>query len=101
MKILCDLDGTIILHKTIPTRAKWWKDKPKKNALTALWKLTENNEIVIFTSRTEDEWPTINDWLYRYGFPLFRITNIKEKADIYIDDRAVRFTNWLDLSKLW
>lgn len=99
-KILTDLDGTIMDHKTIPTRKEWWLDKPKKFALEAIWKLHENNEIIIFTSRKPEEWKIIDFWLYIHGFPLLRITNVKEKADVYLDDRAIRFNNWMDISKL-
>lgn len=100
-KILIDFDGTIINHKSVPTRVKWWLDKPKKNSLETLIKMQNDNDLVIFTSRLESDFPIINSWLYKYGFPILRITNIKEKADVYIDDRAYRFTNWLDISKLW
>jgi hypothetical protein len=99
-KYLIDFDGVLLDHKTIPTRKSWWKDKPKKYALDALWKLSKYNEIVIFTARKKRDWGIIESWLYFFGFPLFRITNIKENADVYVDDRCIRFTNWLDLSKL-
>lgn len=40
----------------------------------------------------------IKDWLDFYGIPYDDITNIKPKADAYIDDKAIRFEgNWEEI----
>lgn len=38
----------------------------------------------------------VEEWLQYYDIPYDRVTNIKEPADFYIDDKAIRFTNWMD-----
>jgi hypothetical protein len=39
----------------------------------------------------------IETWLNYFEIPYDYITNVKPKADYYIDDRAIRFTNWKDV----
>ena len=41
----------------------------------------------------------VANWLHKYEFPQMKVTNIKEPAHVYIDDRAIRFTNWQDIRK--
>ena len=36
----------------------------------------------------------IADWMDFYEIPYHKITNEKPNADIYLDDRAVRFVTW-------
>lgn len=33
-------------------------------------------------------------WLDYWHVPYDEVTNIKPKADVYLDDRAMKFTNW-------
>jgi hypothetical protein len=103
-KIALDFDGVLIHHKTVPTRKDWWKDKPTVNALEVVSKWSNNlfNEIYILTAREPEEFFQVRKWLVKYGFSKdIRITNVKEKGtDVFIDDRAIRFTNFMDLSKL-
>ena len=100
MRIGIDFDGVLIDHKNIPTRKHWWKDKPKPNALEAVTMLNEKHDVHIFTAREENDWPAIMTWLYFHGFPILEITNVKRKGvEVFIDDRAIRFTNWIDIIK--
>lgn len=39
----------------------------------------------------------IADWLDYFDIRFHTITNIKPKADYYIDDKAIRFTSWRDV----
>ena len=102
MKIAIDYDGVLIDHQDIPTSEKWWKDQPMKGAVDALWLLSKEHEVYICTAREEKDWPIIEQWMDIHGFPKLEITNKKKpNTDVYIDDRAYRFTNWNDIYKLF
>ena len=96
-KVLIDLDG--VLHRANKGFADGTLyDKPMPKARYSVEKLIEKGwEVVVFTARTQDQWPAVYEWLDKYNFPKMRITNIKEPARFYIDNRAVRFTNWEDV----
>lgn len=65
----------------------------------------EGYKIVIFTTRLNPkfggdiEWKKqqIINWCNKYDILFDEITNNKPEAMIYIDDRAIRFTNWPDI----
>lgn len=72
-------------------------DEPADYVFEALNKLRQDYQIVIFTARNTKE---VKEWLMNNGFPEFHVTNIKpDGACAYIDDRAVKFTNWKDVVK--
>ena len=101
MRLAVDFDGTIIKHNTIPTRQDWWLDYPQENAKEVLMRWLKHHDIYIYTNRPKKDWKKIKQWLTWHGFPQIRISNKKELGThLYIDDRAYRFTNWLDMSKL-
>lgn len=102
MKLAIDFDGVIINRQGFPRHEDILKDPPVEGALDAIkWLKKQSHEIYICTARDPWEWPTVASWLKHYKFPWLRITNIKENGTtIFLDDRAVRFTNWLDFTKL-
>ena len=55
--------------------------------------------LVVFTAR--EELGPIVQWLAKYGLYVdletLVVTNHKPKALVYVDDRAIRFTDWADL----
>ncbi len=76
--------------------------KPTDRAPEMLKKLFDAGfDCVVFTAREEADYPKIYDWLSENGFPELPITNRKIPALAYIDDRAVRFTNWTDIVRLY
>ena len=96
-----DFDGTI--HKYSKGYADGAiYDPPMENAITSLIRLRDAGfTLTIFTAR--DNMEDIEEWLIRYwpkGEPYFKIpvTNKKGPATAYIDDRAIRFTNWIDIT---
>ena len=95
--IAIDMDG--VIHRY----SKGWfdgtlYDEPVEGAREKIQMLLDNGfEPVIFTTRTNRR--IVRQWLKKYGFPKLRITNRKEAALAYIDDRAIRFTNWEDVIK--
>ena len=100
--IAIDFDGVLIDHPTYPTRKDWWHDRPVDYAREAVDALIEAKEdIYILTARPRSEHKKIREWLKFWDFPALRVGNLKrEGTKIFIDDRAVRFTNWPDIAKL-
>ncbi len=100
-----DFDG--VLHQY----SRGWQngelyDPPVLGSQAALEELIDRGyQIVIYTTRaeTEEDIEEIREWLRLEGFVCWNceITNRKPPAIAYIDDRAVRFTNWTDMVKLW
>lgn len=90
-KVMVDFDG--VIHQY----SKGWADgtiydPPMPGAKTTLQALEdEGYQIVIFSSRPA---AMIAPWLAKFEFPAYRVTNIKEAAAAYIDDRAIQFKDW-------
>lgn len=98
MTIAVDFDGVIHAYR------KGWHDKtvydvPVEGAFDAIHKLQKKGYTVyIFTARNADEvlvWMK-EHWPIGYGL-IPEISNVKRAAVAYIDDRAIRFTNWTDM----
>lgn len=100
-KTLCvDFDGVIHAY-TKGYHDKTAYDVPMPGAYESLLKLKgQGYRIVIFSARDAQE---IKQWLTLHwcGTPLenLEVTNIKIPAIAYVDDRAIRFTNWRDIEK--
>lgn len=75
-------------------------DPPVEGAIDALWRLRAAGfKLVIFTSRN-DTIPQVKEWCKKYLVPDdIEVTNRKPPALAYIDDRGIRFTNWIDILK--
>lgn len=90
-KVLVDFDGVIHAY------SKGWADGttydgPIPGAREALESMVADGyEVVIFSTRDADQ---ITAWLAKWGFPPYRVTNVKEPAVAQIDDRAIRFADW-------
>ena len=105
MKIIAvDFDGVIhdIKHPLPGKRM----GAPIAGAKEALTELKDNlNRIIIFTVRAFDEQgiKVVEDWMNYYNIPYDTITNKKPaEADIFLDDKAIRFIDWRDaLNKIY
>ena len=98
MKIAIDFDGVVCKREGIPTLANWTKTKPVEGALNSIILLQElGHEVWILTSNPDLD--AVNKWLSVNNFPRLEVTNIRRPANVYIDDRAIRFTNWQDIRK--
>lgn len=90
-KVLVDFDG--VIHRY----SKGWSDgtcydPPMDGAKESLEALeSAGYEVVIFSTRERLQ---IVLWFQKHDFPERRVTNIKEPAVAFIDDRAIRFLNW-------
>lgn len=97
MKIAIDFDGTICKRRGIPTVMSDY-DKPIEDALDAIKLfIQQGHQVWVFTSNTDLD--KVANWLRKNNFPQLEVTNIKRPAHVYIDDRAIRFTNWQDIRK--
>ena len=110
-----DFDG--VIHKY----SKGWVDgtiydEPMSGALEIMGELTKQGfGIIIHTTRlnpeahslveVEQQVQMINKWLKENGFEKGKhyqaITALKPKASFYIDDRAIKFTNWQKIRKFF
>ena len=100
MRISVDFDGVICKRDGFPRKSNFRDCPPMDNAKEAVDYLSKKYELYICTNRPADEWIDIGDWLEKYNFPVMTVTNKKYPDTIaYIDDRAIRFTSWLDVSK--
>lgn len=93
MMIAIDFDDTLHLtSQPVPGKRMGPPIKGAKEALLQLKR--EGHTIVVHTVWSLDRQPVIREWLRFYGIPFDSITNIKPEADLFVDDRAVRFINW-------
>lgn len=99
--IAIDFDGVIHSYISGFVRGGAVFDPPNPGAIDSLHKLDKKGfKIVIFTARTD--FGPIIEWLRQYWpadstMEIPEVTNIKPAAFAYIDDRAIRFTNWIDI----
>jgi hypothetical protein len=89
--ILVDFDG--VIHNY----SKGWLDGsaydvPFDGARDGLKALEDlGYTVVIFSTRDRDQ---IREWLRKYDFEPYDVTNEKRPATAIIDDRAIRFVQW-------
>ncbi len=106
--IAIDFDG--VIH----TFDKGWHDgtcygKPIKGSLEAIKKISKKYKVIIFSSKVRPDRPLVNgktgyelvsEWLKKnkYSRYISEITHEKPRANYYIDDKAVLFSNnWRDV----
>lgn len=96
MAIICiDYDDTLMDTKNVPSGKRL--GPPMPGAVAAMKRLAVGgNILIIFTVRGGEERSrkAVADWLDYFGIPYSTITNIKTRADAYIDNHAIRFVTW-------
>jgi len=102
LKIVIDLDGTILEEKTVKKRHK---ATPLPGAIEAVNKLYEmGHVIIVYSARPESDLELTLQQLDKYGIKYHRLVLGKPTGDIFIDDRAFIFSgwtkNWRNLTKL-
>lgn len=97
-----DFDSVLCKRDGFPRTSSFFNDPPVEGAREAveyIWSI--GHECYVLTARPSRYWKEIVVWLYHYGFPGMQVTNVKKPGTtLWIDDRAYRFTNWLDIIKL-
>jgi adenylylsulfate kinase len=98
--IAIDFDGVIHDYKNVPKGKRM--GLPLPGAKESIEKMVlDGHKLIIHTVRAtgNKEIDSIKDWFKYFGFPMgIPITNIKVNADVYLDDKAIRFTTWEDFS---
>ena len=109
-KFCFDLDGTIC-H--IKKEGQHYLDvEPLPGAVQPLQKLKSNGHyMIIMTARNmltynnnvgkiiANQSPVVIEWLNKHQIPYDELHFGKPLADFYIDDKAIRLTNWKDFNK--
>ncbi|MFO0838873.1 MAG: hypothetical protein U1D55_10125 [Phycisphaerae bacterium] len=94
MTVMIDLDGVVCSEERTFERAL---AKPLEGAREALQALkAAGHTIVIYTARGWQEYRMTKQWLDDHGMVYDGIHMGKPIAHVWIDDRALRFTNWQD-----
>lgn len=92
MQLIIDIDGTICTEEKTYSRSL---AKPLEGAVASINLLYEQGHTIIFyTARTWMEFEMTTDWLNRNGFKYHQLVMGKPIGDVWIDDRALQFTNW-------
>ena len=95
MIIAVDFDQT--LHDCYHPRSGGTMGPPIEGAREAMLILkAKGHNLIIHTVRGNKP-GHVRNWLNYFKIPFDSVTNIKPPADLFIDDRAVRFTNWKDM----
>lgn len=106
--IAIDFDGVIHKYSTGWQNGMLY-DGPIEGAKNTIDRLKRKGyKIIIFTVRLNPMFDIINkgvrnvrrdieDWLAKHSIYYDELTNNKPPAIAYIDDKAIRFTNWKDI----
>jgi len=105
MRYCFDIDGTIAeLRKE---KQFYSEVKPKPGAVETLKRLNEEGHyIILYTARNMESFsgnlgkinavqgPLLFNWLEKYEIPYDEIYFGKPSADVYIDDKGLKFESW-------
>jgi uncharacterized HAD superfamily protein len=95
MKVIIDIDGTICEEGPTFERSL---AKPKRNAVGALHLLKwAGYHITLYTARSWSEYAMTEEWLKRHAIPYDLLICGKPVYDLWIDDRAMKFTSWAEV----
>jgi uncharacterized HAD superfamily protein len=93
--IMIDLDGVICTEERTFERPL---AEPLAGAREALAQLrAAGHTVIIYTARNWPEYRVTKKWLDDHGFVYDGLHMGKPVADVWIDDRAIRFTNWTEV----
>lgn len=97
MRICLDFDG--VLHDPTNREPGYRMGKPVAGARTAVeLLLASGHELVVHSSRVRrvEDGRHVVEWMAYFGFPneAIHVSLAKPLADVYLDDKAVRFVAW-------
>lgn len=92
MRIIVDLDGTICTEEEYHNRIL---AQPLKKAVSSINKLyNEGHTIIIYSSRSWQQYDMTLEWLKNYGLKYHQLYLGKPIGEVWLDDRAIRFNKW-------
>ena len=97
MQIIIDIDGTICAEEKEFRRALAVPIKGAKEAVNSLKK--NGHTIIFYSARIWAEYEMTIDWLNKHGFLFDQLILGKPQGDVWIDDRAIRFSSWTEVIK--
>ena len=97
MNYIIDLDGTICNETNFNNRNKSKLIKGAREAINKLYK--KKNNITIYSARGWNEFKITENWLKKNKVKYHKLILGKAIGDVWIDDRAIKFTNWKSVSK--
>ncbi len=93
--IMVDLDGVLCTEEKFLERPL---AQPLDGARDALRQLrAAGHTVVVYTARSWGEYKVTKKWLDDHGFEYDGLHMGKPVADVWIDDRALRFTDWAEV----
>jgi hypothetical protein len=95
MKIAIDFDD--VIHDPHNVKKGYKMGQPVKDAISSIRKLkSDGHEITVFSlwADTEQKRQAMVNWLNYFQVPWDDLTNVKADADVYLDDKGLRFVNW-------
>jgi len=96
MQLIIDLDGTICTEEKTSSRSL---AKPNKDAVKSVNSLyDEGHIIIIYSARTWMEFEMTTDWLKKNKIKYHQLVLGKPVGDVWIDDRAIAFDNWRNVT---
>jgi phosphoglycolate phosphatase-like HAD superfamily hydrolase len=93
--IAIDFDGTLCDMNNVPAGKKM--GPPMAGAVEGVNRLIElGYKPTVYTVRATSvaAAKAVAQWLAYFKFPVMDVTNNKPNCDLYLDDKAVRFTSW-------
>jgi len=95
MRIVIDIDGTICTEEKTFERCL---ATPLPGAVESINRLfTEGHHVILYTARGWQEYEMTVKWLVNHNIPYDQLIMGKPIADVWIDDRTEKFTNWKDI----
>jgi len=100
MRVIClDFDG--VIHKY----SKGWQngeiyDEPVQGTKEAIEHIMKNYNVVVSTARPKSQLRDVQEYIWKHLGIHLLVTNEKPCAEIYIDDRGLKFNNWEETLKL-
>src|SRR5579872_1800426 len=90
-----DLDGTLC-KEVCWTPEDCLKATPVQKMIDRVLELYSEHFILIFTALRDHLIPASLEWLRRNNIKYHAISNQKSPADVYVDDRAITFEEFLN-----
>jgi len=98
MQLIIDLDGTICSEEKTYSRSM---ATPKPGAKETLQNLKKKGHtIIIYSARSWNEYEMTIQWLEDHQIHYDQVILGKPIGDYWIDDRAIQFKTWDEITKI-